>query len=178
MASGSHSGPSGVSGNIKFYDIRTGNVALELKEKVDCFADVTASNVLSSMFKIGVSTGEVFMADLRTIGAENSWFCLGDDGKKVVNGKKEGSGCRVESHGSQVLCSKGGELQLWSEVLIDSRRTRDDGLGDRIFRKNLIGRAKDMGGNRINNLCFGGNKMFVTRKDQQCVEVWNSSKSS
>lgn len=177
MASGSHSGPSGVSGNIKFYDIRTGNVALELKEKVDCFADVTASDELSSMFKVGVSTGQVFMADLRSIGGENSWFCLGDEGKKAVNGKKEGSGCRVQSHGRQVFCSKGGDLQLWSEVLIDSRRTRDEGFGERVFRKNMIGRAKDMGGSRINEMCFGGNKMFVTRKDQQCVEVWNSVKS-
>lgn len=176
MASGSHSGPSGVSGSIKFWDIRSGNVAWELKEKVDCFADVTASDVLSSMFKVGVSTGEVFLADLRKMGGENSWFCLGD-GRKVVNGKKEGAGCRVESHGSQVFCSKGGNLELWSEVFIDSRKTRDDGLPDRVFRKNLMGRVRDMGGNRINNLCFGGNKMFVTRKDQQCVEVWNSVKS-
>lgn len=170
MASGSHSGPSGVSGNVKFWDIRSGNVAWELKEKVDCFADVTASDAVSSMFKVGVSTGEVYLADVRKMGAENPWLCLGD-GRKVVNGKKEGAGCRVESHGSQVFCSKGGNLELWSEVLID------DGLPERVFRKNLMGRARDMGGNRINKLCFGGNKMFVTRKDEQCVEVWNSVKS-
>lgn len=170
MASGSHSGPSGVSGNIKFWDIRSGNVAWELKEKVDCFADVTASDAVSSMFKVGVSTGEVYLADVRKMGAENPWLCLGD-GRKVVNGKKEGAGCRVESHGSQVFCSKGGNLELWSEVLID------DGLPERVFRKNWMGRARDMGGSRINKLCFGGNKMFVTRKDEQCVEVWNSVKS-
>lgn len=176
MASGSHSGPSGVSGNIKFWDIRSGNVAWEIKEKVDCFADVTASDALSSMFKVGVSTGEVFFTDLRNVGGESPWFCLGD-GKKVVNGKKEGAGCRVESHGSQVFCSRGANLELWSEVLIDSRKTRDDGLPERVFRKNSMGRVKDMGGNRISNFCFGGNKMFVTRKDQQGVEVWSSGKS-
>ncbi|XP_057775962.1 BTB/POZ domain-containing protein At5g41330 [Salvia miltiorrhiza] len=173
MASGSHSGPSGVSGNIKFWDIRSGNVAWEIKEKVDCFADVTASDSLSSMFKVGVSTGEVFMADLRNLGAESSWLCLGD-GRKAANGKKEGLGCKVESHGSQVFCSKGGDLELWSEVLINSREKRGD---ERVFRKTLMGRVKDLGGDRIGRLCFGGNKMFVTRKDQQCVEVWNSVNS-
>ncbi|GLT69012.1 hypothetical protein SLA2020_411980 [Shorea laevis] len=147
MASGSHSGPSGVSGNIKFWDIRSGNVVWEIKEKVDCFSDVSVSDDLSGIFKVGVNSGEVFFSDLRNLGAENSWVCLGD-GRKVVNGKKEGVGCKIESHGNQVFCSKGGDIELWTE---------------------------DMGGSKINNLAFGGNKMFVTRKDQQNVEVWQSS---
>ncbi|KAI3453726.1 hypothetical protein Pfo_010389 [Paulownia fortunei] len=173
MASGSHSGPSGVSGNIKFWDIRSGNVVWELKEKVDCFSDVTASNVLSTIFKVGVNTGEVFFADLRNMDADNSWVSLGD-GRQVVNGKKEGYGCKVESHGNQVFCSKGGNLELWSEVLIGSVEKQESGLSGRVFRKNQMGRVKDMGGNRITNFSFGGSKMFVTRKDQQCVEVWSS----
>lgn len=172
MASGSHSGPSGVLGNIKFWDIRSGNSVFELKEKVDCFSDVTASNVLSAMFKVGISTGQVFFADLRYMDADSkdSWVCLGD-GRKTVNGKKEGIGCKVESHGNQVYCSKGGDIELWSEVLMGC-----GGKEERVFRKNLMGRAKDMGGNRITNFQFGGSKMFVTRKDQQCVEVWSSVK--
>ncbi|XP_073298734.1 BTB/POZ domain-containing protein At5g41330-like [Primulina huaijiensis] len=173
MASGSHSGPSGVSGNIKFWDIRSGNVAWELKEKVDCFSDVTVSDSHLAMFKVGVSTGEVFFADLRYMDADIPWVCLGD-GRKIVNGKKEGFGCRIESHGNQVFCSKGGNLEIWSEVLIGSLAKLDIGLSERMFRKNMMGRAKDMGDSRITNLSFGGNKMFVTRKDQQCVEVWNS----
>nr|GEZ35796.1 heat shock cognate 70 kDa protein-like [Tanacetum cinerariifolium] len=35
--------------------------------------------------------------------------------------------------------------------------------------------SKDTEGTRITNLAIGGNKMFITRKDQQCVEVWQSS---
>ncbi|KAL0297624.1 UNVERIFIED_CONTAM: BTB/POZ domain-containing protein [Sesamum radiatum] len=146
MASGSHSGPSGVSGNIKFWDIRSGNVVWELKEKVDCFSDVTVSNVLGTMFK-------------------------------VINGKKEGFGCKVESQGNQVFCSKGGNLELWSEILLGTVEKQETGLPERVFRKNLMGRAKDMGGNRITNVNFGGSKMFLTRKDQQCVEVWSSVRS-
>ncbi|CAK9156617.1 unnamed protein product [Ilex paraguariensis] len=174
MASGSHSGPSGVLGNIKFWDIRSGNIVWELKEKVDCFSDVAVSDSLSAIFKVGLNSGELFFADLRNIGAENSWVCLGDK-RKVINGKKEGFGCKIESHGSQVFCSKGGDLELWSEVLIGASSKVEGRLEDRIFRKSLMGRAKDMGGNRITHLGFGGNKMFVTRKDQQFVEVWQSS---
>ncbi|CAL5356149.1 hypothetical protein CsSME_00045005 [Camellia sinensis var. sinensis] len=174
MASGSHSGPSGVLGNIKFWDIRSGTVVWELKEKVDCFADVTVSDNLSAIFKVGVNSGEVFFTDLRNIGNANSWVCLGD-ARKVINGKKEGVGCKIESRGNQVFCSRGGDLELWSEVLIGSSRKGRDGLEERVFRKNLMGRVKDLGGSRITSLGFGGNKMFVTRKDQQSVEVWQSS---
>ncbi|KAL2454688.1 BTB/POZ domain-containing protein [Abeliophyllum distichum] len=101
MASGSHSGRSGVLGNIRFWDIRSGNVVWELKERIDCFADVAVSYTFSSIFKIGVNTGKVFFADLRNMGADNSWVCLGD-GRNVSNGKKEGFGCKVRSHGNQV----------------------------------------------------------------------------
>ncbi|MCD9644688.1 hypothetical protein HAX54_033100 [Datura stramonium] len=174
MSAGSHSGPSGVLGNIKFWDLRSGSSVWEIKEKVDCFSDITVSDNLSGIFKVGVHSGEVFLADLRNIGAENAWFCLGDQ-RKVTNGKKEGSGCKIESHGNQVFCTKGGNVELWSEVLIDGSIKGKFGSEGRVFRKNFMGRAKDFCGNRITHLSFGGNRMFVTRKDQQFVEVWQSS---
>ncbi|KAJ7004107.1 hypothetical protein NC653_009093 [Populus alba x Populus x berolinensis] len=171
MAAGSHSGPSGVLGNVKFWDIRSGNVVWEFKEKVDCFSDITVSDSLSSIFKVGVNSGEVFNADLRKLGSEghDSWVCLGDD-RKVGSVRKEGVGCRIESHGNQVFFSKGGDIELWSEVVMGSLRKREEGLPERVFRKNLMGRVKDMEGSRVTNLAFGGNKLFVTRKDQQSVE--------
>ncbi|XP_060207079.1 BTB/POZ domain-containing protein At5g41330 [Lycium barbarum] len=169
MAAGSHSGPSGVSGNIRFWDLRSGNAVWEIKENVDCFSDCTVSDDLSAILKVGVHSGEVFISDLRNIGKENSWTCLGDQRKVVTNGKKEGFGSKIESHGNQVFCSKGGNLDLWSEVLIGNS------IKDRVFRKNTMGRAKDSCGNKITHFSFGGNKMFVTRKDQQFVEVWQSS---
>ncbi|CAI9274430.1 unnamed protein product [Lactuca saligna] len=140
MASGSHSGPSGVS----------------------------------AVFKIGTNSGEVSYIDFRSILSANSWNCLGDS-RKVMNVKKEGYGCKIESHGNQVFCSKEGELELWSEVLMGSLGTGKNGKEERVFKKNMLGRSKDLGQNRITNLGFGGNKMFVTRKDQQFVEVWQSS---
>ncbi|KAM3271065.1 BTB/POZ domain-containing protein [Capsicum chacoense] len=173
MSAGSHSGPSSVLGNIKFWDLRSGNAVWEIKENVDCFSDITVSDSLSGIFKVGVHSGEVFLADLRYIGADKAWFCLGDE-RKVKNGKKEGIGCKIESHGNQVFCTKGGNVELWSEVLINSKngKFRPE---DRVFRKNFMGRAKDYCGDRITHFGFGGNRMFVTRKDQQYVEVWQSS---
>ncbi|KAA0042747.1 hypothetical protein IC582_022381 [Cucumis melo] len=177
MASGSHSGPSGVQGNIKFWDIRSGNIAWEVKEKVDCFSDMTLCENLSAIFKIGVSSGEVYSADLRKLGDGNPWVCLGDR-TKVMNGKKVGVGGKIESYGNQVFCSReGGSIELWSEVTVGNGGNKEGGLGleERVFRKNLMGRMKDLGGGKVMKLGFGGNKMFVIRKDEQCVEVWKSS---
>ncbi|KAK9067972.1 hypothetical protein SSX86_012083 [Deinandra increscens subsp. villosa] len=172
MASGSHSSPSGVSGNIKFWDIRSGNAVWEIKESADCFSDIAVSDTLSAVFKIGINSGEVSYIDLRNFGSDNSWSYLGDT-RKLNNDKKvkEGFGCTIETHGNQVFCGKQGNLELWSEVLMGS----SNNVKDRIFRKNALGRVKDLGGNRITNMGFGGNKMFVARKDQQCIEVWQSS---
>ncbi|RDY00462.1 BTB/POZ domain-containing protein, partial [Mucuna pruriens] len=162
MASGSHSGPSGVSGNVRLWDVRSGNVVWEVSEKVDCFADVAVSDGLSVIFKVGVNSGEASYVDLRSLGGDSAWISLGER-RKVVNGKKEGFGCKIQTQGNQVFCTKGGDLELWSEVVMGSNR---------IFKKNLMGRVTDMGGAKITNFSFGGSTMFLTRKDQQCVEYY------
>ncbi|KAJ1391857.1 hypothetical protein SESBI_36290 [Sesbania bispinosa] len=90
----------------------------------------------------------------------------------MQNGKRKGFGCKVEAQGSQVFCSKGGDVELWLEVIMGSATNNRKG---KILKKNLMGRAKDMGGAKITNLAFGGSRMFLTRKDQQCVEVWQGS---
>ncbi|KAL8216704.1 hypothetical protein R6Q57_023541 [Mikania cordata] len=172
MASGSHSGPCGVSGNIKFWDLRSGDIVWEIKEKTDCFSDITVSDTLSAVFKIGINSGCVSFIDFRHIDSNTSWNSIGDM-KKQMNVKKEGIGCKIESHGNQVFCSKESELEVCSEVLLGGLHNIED---ERVFRKNLLGRTKDLRGNRVTNLGFSGSKMFVTRKDHQCVEVWESSR--
>ncbi|CAH9114162.1 unnamed protein product [Cuscuta europaea] len=182
MAAGSHSGPSGVSGNVKFWDLRSRNTApvWEVKERADCFSDITVTPG-GMLFKVGVHSGEVFFADFRNILSSSSddsvWVCLGGaDGWRTGNNnnkkkKKEGVGCRIESHGNQVFRSKGGQIELWSEVLVGS------GNGGGVFRKNTMGETWS-DSNSITHMSFGGNKMFVTRKDQQYVEVWQNCVSS
>ncbi|KAJ8768544.1 hypothetical protein K2173_022651 [Erythroxylum novogranatense] len=178
MASGSHGGPSGVIGNVRLWDIRSGNVVWELKEEVDCFSDITVSDNLSAVFKVGVNSGEVWYIDLRKLRNEsdgsNPWICLGDE-RKVKNVKKEGFGCKIEEHGNQLFCTKGSDIELWSEVMMGKQTKSEEGLRERVFRKNLMGRVKDDGSSKITNLGFEGNKMFLSRKDQQSVEVWQSS---
>ncbi|MFQ6644744.1 hypothetical protein Gotur_018948 [Gossypium turneri] len=106
------------------------------------------SSILNVLFKVGVSSGEVFNADLRCLGTVNN-----------------------DANDNSNPWIKGGDIELWSEVAegLEGR------LKGRVFRKNVMGRVKAMGGLKVTNLAFGGNKMFVTRKDQQAVEVWQGS---
>ncbi|CAA7040355.1 unnamed protein product [Microthlaspi erraticum] len=174
MVSGSHSSPSGVNGHVRFWDVRSRNMVWEMKEKQDCFSDVTVSDNLSAVFKVGVSSGEVFYTDLRSLGAkDDEWVCLGEEEKKRSYGnERKGVGCKIESYGNHVFCSKGSGIELWSEVItgLVGNASRDVSE-ERVFRKNRLGGE---GEKKVTGLVFGGNRMFVSRKDQQCIEVWQS----
>lgn len=172
-------------GNIRLWDVRSRNAVWEITEKSDCFADVAVSDALSAVFKVGVNSGDVFMSDLRKLSSEKPWVCIGD-GRRIGsnsssgNGKvnKEGSGCLVECHGDKVFVSRGGDVEIWSEVLMGSgmRKNEDGfGVGERVMRRNLMGRREDVGGKKIIRLGFGGKRMVVLRKEEHCVEVWESS---
>ncbi|KAG7544120.1 BTB/POZ domain [Arabidopsis thaliana x Arabidopsis arenosa] len=175
MVSGSHTSPSGVNGHIRFWDVRSRNMVWEIKETQDCFSDVTVSDNLSAVFKVGVTSGEVSYADLRSLGTKDPWVCLGEEKKRSLN-ERRGVGCKIESYGNHVFCSsKGSGIELWSEVITGllGNASRDVSE-ERVFRKNSFGKLADSGENKITGLAFGGNRMFVTRKDQQSVEVWQS----
>jgi hypothetical protein len=147
----------------------------EIKEAQDCFSDVTVSDNLSAVFKVGVTSGEVFYADLRSLGTKDPWVCLGEEKKRNLN-ERRGVGSKIESYGNHVFCSsKGSGIELWSEVItgLVGNASRDV-LEERVFRKNSLGKLADSGENKITGLAFGGNRMFVTRKDQQSVQVWQS----
>lgn len=181
MAAGAHTGPSGHQGVIRLWDVRSPAAAIwELRETTDCFADVTVVDNLSAIFKVGVNSGEVYMADLRKLDGESSpWLCLGDPrraGLSATAGKKDGGGCKIGSYGNQVFCTKGGDVEMWSEVVMGSGGGWRNGAGEeRVMRRNLLGRAKDAANGKITQLGFGGTRMVLARKDQHCVEVWESS---
>ncbi|CAH2080173.1 unnamed protein product [Thlaspi arvense] len=174
MVSGSHSSPSGVNGHVRFWDVRSKNMVCEIKETRDCFSDVTVSDNLSAVFKVGVTSGEVFYTDLRSLGSKDPWICLGEDKKRSLS-ERRGAGCKIESYGNHVFCSKGSGIELWSEVItgLIGNATRDVPK-ERVFKKNLFGKLADSGENKITGVAFGGSRMFVTRKDQQFIEVWQS----
>ncbi|KFK33020.1 hypothetical protein AALP_AA6G320000 [Arabis alpina] len=175
MCSGSHSSPSGVNGHIRFWDVRSRNMVWEIKETQDCFSDVTVSDNLSAVFKVGVASGEVFYSDLRSLGGKDTWICLGEEKKRGLKERREGVGCKIESYGNHVFVSKGNGIELWSEVItgLIGNASRDVSE-ERVFRKNSFGKSADSGESKITGLAFGGNRMFVTRKDQQSIEVWQS----
>ncbi|XP_078429306.1 BTB/POZ domain with WD40/YVTN repeat-like protein [Wolffia australiana] len=177
MAAGSHSGPSGQRGIVRLWDVRSPLAAVwERIETVDCFADVTAVDDLSALFKIGVNSGEVYTADLRKLGAaEDPWRCLGDARRAAVC-KKEGAGCKIGSHGGQVFCARAAEVEMWSEVVVNGwDRQEGAPAAERVMRKNLLGRAKDSAAGKIELMAFGGSRMVIARKAQQSVEIWESS---
>ncbi|AQK59270.1 BTB/POZ domain-containing protein [Zea mays] len=100
LAASSHSGPAGVVGDIRLWDVRASATVpvWEVREKEDCFADVAASDALSAVFKVGAASSEVFMADLRRLGNGGGvglepWVGLAPEasGKKVMRRNWVGS---------------------------------------------------------------------------------------
>ncbi|ERM94987.1 hypothetical protein AMTRI_Chr07g30070 [Amborella trichopoda] len=171
MASGSYSGPFGCVGSIKLWDIRSGSRVAEIKENEDCFADVTVNDGIWGLFKVGLVSGEVYMMDLRRLGSSERWVSLGEGCSKVMNGngKREGVNSKIVGHGNSVFCSRGENVEVWSEVLMGGKEKEG------VFRKNVMGRREKVGQSKITQLDFGGNRMVLARKDEQAIEVWQGS---
>ncbi|XP_062188069.1 BTB/POZ domain-containing protein At5g41330-like [Phragmites australis] len=189
LAAGSHSGPAGVVGDIRLWDVRASATVpvWEVREKEDCFADVTASDALSTMFKVGATSGEVFMADLRRLGGDDiglePWVCIGDGQRAAVaaaSGKKEGNGHRIECHCNWVFVARGADVEVWSQVELAT-----EAGGKKVMRRNWVGSGPSVamaGGEegvkekaKIVSWAFGGSRMALARADKQSVEVWDSA---
>ncbi|CAN6468951.1 unnamed protein product [Victoria cruziana] len=170
LSSGLHRGPSGFVGSIKLWDIRGNKAVWELHEKGDCFADLVICDNVYGIFKVGVMSGDVFIADLRKLGVDGPWVSLGEPRKK--DGKREGLHCKLVSHGSHVFCSRGGDVELWSEVLM--AHANQGKIEERVFRRNTLGTANSKQKSRITHLDFGGNRLVLARKDEQMIEIWQS----
>ncbi|KAJ0859685.1 putative chromatin remodeling & transcription regulator BTB-POZ family [Helianthus annuus] len=150
------------SNTIMVYDVNSFKVVSEIARNEIFGADLDSA--IPSTKLCWVSSLNLLMAS----GSHSS-----HSGKSTTMGRKSKRGlvARLKLMGIKFFVCKQEKLELWSEVLMGSS---NDGK-DRIFRKNVLGRVKDWVGKRITNMGFGGNKMFVTRKDEQCVEVWQSS---
>ncbi|KAG8092909.1 hypothetical protein GUJ93_ZPchr0012g19077 [Zizania palustris] len=191
LAAGSHSGPAGVVGDIRLWDIRASTMmpVWEFREKVDCFADIAASDTLSSLFKVGAASGEVFMADLRmlrggSIGIE-PWLCIGDGQRAAAAasaGRKDGNGCMIGCYLNWVFVARGGEVEVWTQVEL-----AQEAGGKKLMRRNWLGSGPSMatasgGGEegvkektKIVSWAFGGSRMVLARDDKQSIEVWDSA---
>ncbi|GKV32485.1 hypothetical protein SLEP1_g41086 [Rubroshorea leprosula] len=82
------------------YDLNTLKAVTEIGHYEIYGADIDSAIPTT---KVGVNSGEVFYANFRILGGGDNdgggnssdiWVCLGD-GRKIFNGKKEGSGCKT-----------------------------------------------------------------------------------
>lgn len=190
LAAGSHSGPAGMVGDIRLWDIRASSTVpvWEVREKEDCFADVAASDSLSALFKVGASSGEVFMADLRRLSSGDSicvdpWVCIGDQqraGAATASRRKDGSNCRVECYRDWVFVARGTDVEVWSQVEFTSEAVKKKAM-----RRNWLGNGPSMitAGStegmvekaKIVSWAFGGSRMALARVDQRSIEVWDNA---
>nr|ACN34713.1 unknown [Zea mays] len=179
LAAGSHSGPAGVVGDIRLWDVRASATVpvWEVREKEDCFADVAASDALSAVFKVGAASSEVFMADLRRLGNGGGvglepWVCIGDGQKAAAaasSGRKERNGCRIECYCSWVFVARGADVEVWSQVGL-----APEAGGKKVMRRNWVGSELSTKP-KIVSWAFGGSRMALARADQLSVEIWDSA---
>ncbi|KAF8655166.1 hypothetical protein HU200_061304 [Digitaria exilis] len=189
LAAGSHSSPGGVVGDIRLWDIRASATVpvWEVREKEDCFADVAGSDTLSALFKVGASSGEVFMTDLRRldngggIGLE-PWVCIGDGQRAAAaasSRRKVGNGCRIECYCNWVFVARGAYVEVWSQIEL-----APEAGGKKVMKRNWVGSGPSIEvGNgeevakekaKIVSWAFGGSRMALARADKRSVEVWDS----
>eukprot|EP01018_Ginkgo_biloba_P041056 Gb_07324 [translate_table: standard] len=170
LASAVNGGAFGYCGEMRLWDIRSGNYVWEWSEsnsqrdESDCFADVVANEDLHGIFKVNMRPGGIAMADLRQLNVENQWMCLEDSNTRPRG--EGGAGNRVLSYGRQVFCSRGGDLEVWCELGLKER--------EQIFRRNFVGKA-GRDGERIRQMVAAGDRLFVSRKEMQGIEVWEST---
>ncbi|CAL5090012.1 unnamed protein product [Urochloa decumbens] len=190
LAAGSHSSPGGVVGDIRLWDVRASVTVpvWEVREKEDCFADVSASDALSALFKVGAASGEVFMADLRRLGNGGGiglepWVCIGDRQRAAAaasSRRKEGNGCKIECYCNWVFVARGADVEVWSQVEL-----APEAGGKKVMKGNWVGSGPSMevgtGGEavkekaKIVSWAFGGSRMALARADKRSVEVWDSA---
>ncbi|TVU39469.1 hypothetical protein EJB05_12890, partial [Eragrostis curvula] len=190
LAAGSHSGPAGVVGDIRLWDVRSSSTVpvWEVREKEDCFADIAASDKLSALFKVGAASGEVYMADLRRLGNSGAieldpWVCIGDGQRAAAaasSRRKEGNGCRIECYCNWVFVARGADVEVWSQVEL-----APEAGGKKLMRRNWVGSGPSIetGGseegikekNKIVSWAFGGSRMALARAEKQSIEVWDSA---
>jgi len=92
-------GSFGFSGYMRLWDLRSNKTVWDWKEpnfqkvtrggEQDCFADMTVDEELGVVFKVGVQSGALSLADLRNLDVADPWLELVDTG---VPEKGEGSG--------------------------------------------------------------------------------------
>ncbi|KAL2635511.1 hypothetical protein R1flu_006990 [Riccia fluitans] len=186
LVGASHGGAFGYSGYIRLWDIRTDKQVWDWQEpnyknprveQRDVFADMVASEELSGIFKVSISSGAIAMADLRHLDATDPWLTLAETNPEM-EAVEGGEDLKLLTYNKQLYVSRGGNLEVWSEVpLADSfKDLTEKEYWETSFRRNYVDYRRHMA-DPITQLAVGGDRLFAARKEHQTVEVWETRRS-
>lgn len=181
VAGSTVAGPFGHTGHLRLFDVRSKeqiwewkepNMTLRAQEK-DSFADWAASEDLNGIFKIGVTSGRMELLDLRILKDEPDPWMLMEETRPGLQKGEGGASNLLAVNAKQVFCSRGGDLEVWAEVPL--QLGPDEKFWETSFRRNFVDQRRSMGaGYAITAMAIGGDRLFVTRKELQGVEVWET----
>ncbi|KAH7285812.1 hypothetical protein KP509_33G047100 [Ceratopteris richardii] len=190
MTVGVHGGTFGYSGYIRLWDVRQKKHVWEWREpnvqgvdprlvERDCFADIAVDEDHAGIFKVSLESGNIAMADMRHLKAQDPWMTLTDVNPEM-NVKEKGTDSKLLCYNKQIFCSRGSDLEVWSEVpLAGTEVDLDDReYWETSFRRNFVEHTRWHGGHDISLLNAGGQYLFVARKFMQGVEVWETRRAS
>ena len=177
-------GSFGFSGYMRLWDLRADKIVWDWKEpnfqrttrgveQQDVFADMVVDEDLGAIFKVGVQSGAVSLADLRNLDTQDPWLELVEANPlgKVVSGPNK----KLLSYNKQVFLAREADVEVWSEVPLEEsfRQKEEKQYWETSFRRNLL-EHKRHPGQMVTQMVAGGQRLFVARKDFQGVEVWET----
>eukprot|EP01018_Ginkgo_biloba_P034543 Gb_35425 [translate_table: standard] len=182
LSSRVHGSTFGYCGYMRLWDVRSGTVVWEQNEpslsrwtqQVDSFADVVANEELLGIFKVCLKSGDVAMVDMRQLNVEDPWMVLEESNPSLAKGEG-GEGNKLSSYGKQMFCSRGGDIEVWSKAPLLGVEEGEIHLGTSPFRRNFVSCAMQ---GVVTQMEVGGDRMFVGRKENDVIEVWESKRTS
>lgn len=145
----------------------------------DSFSDIAVDEEHAGIFKINFGSGNIAMADMRHLKAQDPWMTLTEMNPSMAV-KEKGLDSKLLCYNKQIYCSRGGDLEVWSEVPLVGTQVdlADREYWETSFRRNYVEHSRRHGGHEITNIDAGGQRLFVARKEMQGVEVWETRKMS
>ncbi|KAH7278298.1 hypothetical protein KP509_38G034700 [Ceratopteris richardii] len=181
VAGSTVAGPFGHTAHLRLFDVRSKeqiwewkepNLTLRAQEK-DSFADWTISEDIDGIFKIGVASGRMELLDLRLLKEESDPWMIMRESRPDLRKCEGGVSNLLVANGRQVFCSRGGDIEVWSEVPL--QLAPDEKFWETSFRRNFLDQRRSVGtGYEIAAMAVGGNRLFVARKELQGLEVWET----
>ncbi|XVE52347.1 hypothetical protein DITRI_Ditri02bG0115700 [Diplodiscus trichospermus] len=184
-------GAFGYSGYIRMWDPRSREVVWETNEPGsgrssrfgDSFADVEVDVDDMSLLKICSKSGDLGMADIRSLG-EDPWAYMKDTNPSMRENRHGGNSYVLHCYKGQVFVGKDGGMEVWSKEKGWNERVsrtseeiwESENQSKQVYlRRNYVDKEEDAGRGMIKRIEGGGERLFVSREDMEGIEVWESS---